>query len=248
MALKGSSLWQPFGAPRLDHAEFEALGREQGYIVSWEKAIFCPRRINNDLDKHDFNCPVCESRFGIVYFDKRITDPNGEDDLRAIVTSIPQEQRYRVEGYFDAGSAYISLPPGYTPGYGDRVTLLKSRLRVSQVVKRGTGTVDKLKYKALLPSEGGGVVYCLSGDKVDYTLAVKINKNGDLDWNGAGPMAAGSYYSVMYYRRPTYIIVDLPHAVRDNLERVEGADVTQDLGTQALARLDFLIRDESLEG
>lgn len=244
MALKGVNPWQAFGAPRLDHTEFEALGREQGYIISWEKAIYCPRRIDNSLDKHDFNCPVCESRFGIIYFDKKLVDPNG-DDLRALVTGIPQQQQYRVEGFFDAGSAYVSLPPGYTPSYGDRITLLKSRMRVSQVIKRGLGPVDRLKYAAI-PGAEGGVVYCVDGQKNDHTSAVRIDKNGNLEWLASSGPSSGSYYSVMYYRRPVYLIVDLPHVIRDSLERQGGNDVTQDLGTQALARLDFLIRDESL--
>jgi hypothetical protein len=250
MALLSKNPFSPFGGPRLSQKDFESLGREQGYRVKWEKAMYCPRRINNDFDKHDMNCPVCESRFGIIYFDPKVTDPYGQD-LRAIVTGIPQEQQYRAEGYTDAGSAYVSLPPKMTPNYGDRIWLLESRMRVSQVLKRGPTDIDKLKYKAIPASQNGGILYVVDGNGVNHTGNVVLTPGSgqqdgcDLQWVQNAP-PEGATFSVMYYRTPAYIIVDLPHIIRDNLR--EGDDVNEDLGTQALCKLDFLIRDESLGG
>lgn len=248
MAFKSGNPFGVMGGPRLDQSDFEALGREQGYRVRWEKAIYCPRRIAEDLDKHDMNCPVCESRFGIIYFDGKTTDPYGKD-LRAIVTGIPQQQQYRVEGYTDAGSAYVSLPPKMTPNYGDRIWLLESRIRVSQLVTRGSTAVDKLKYKALAPEQNGGIVYVVDRNGNDRTADVVLTPGSglqsgcDLQWVRNAP-DEGSIFSVMYYRMPAYIVIDLPHIVRDNLH--ENSDVNEDLGTQALCKLDFLIRDESI--
>lgn len=248
MAIKGVSPMGPFGGPRLDVEDFIALGRSQGYNVRWEKALLCPRRTDNDIYKHDLNCTVCENRAGFIYYDPlEVEEVGSTKPLRALVTGIPQQQRYTVSGLLDVGSAYISLHPGMKPSFMDRITLLDSKIRVSEIVQKKDGAVDELKYGALAINDGGGVIVAIDEEGVDRTSQLTINGDGDIVWTGSRPKK-DTFFSISYYRRAAFIVLDLPHMVRDNIERKIGPAANEfvtDLGLQVLAKLDFLVKDET---
>lgn len=252
----------PFGMDptnRLDPKLVDALGQQQGYRVSWEKALPCPRRLLKDNSKHDFNCTVCANAHGLIYFDllTAYTDAlsRAGTELRMVVVSIPLHTQNMDGGVVLPGSALISMPVGIKVGYKDRITLLESKIRVTEVVKRGAGSTDKLKYAAIPTSvdAAAGLVRVQAGNPVStiYSSPTQVfaNADGDVQWvSGHGP-AVGQYYSVMYWRRPAYIVMDILHAVRDSLGVPYGPkskEVNYDLGGQVVAQLDFMVRDESL--
>lgn len=249
----------PFPTNRLNPVFVDALGQQQGYRVTWEKALPCPRRILKDGSKHDFNCPVCANAHGLIYFDllSTYTDALGKDsvDLRMVVTSIPLHTQNMDGGVVLPGSGLISMPVGIKVGYKDRITLRESKIRVTEVVKRGGGTTDKLKYPAISLSQdaSAGLVRVQSGNPTStiYTIPTQVTANaqGEVQWiGGAGP-AVGQYYSVMYWRRPAYIVMDILHVVRDSLAPAHGQrgpEINYDFGGQVVGQLDFMVRDESI--
>lgn len=256
MPLEGFSPFGPYPTPRIDPVAVDELAQHQGYRVQWEKALPCPRRLLKDLAKHDFNCPVCENGHGMVYFDPitTYTDAKGlaAQELRMTVVSIPLHVQNMEGGVVLPGSALISMPVGIKIGYKDRITLLDSKIRVSEIVKRGTGTTDKLKYPAITLAQDAtaGLVRVQSGTTT-YTVPTQatLTVDGDLQWvGGAGP-AKDDFYAVMYWRRPAYIVMDLLHVVRDTLRPplgFQGTELNYDLGGQVQAQLDFMVRDEAL--
>jgi hypothetical protein len=60
------------------------------------------------------------------------------------------------------------------------------------------------------------------------------------------------YFSVMYFRRPSYIIIDMNHQARTlpsygprGIQTGPGQERTIEFPVMALGKLDFLVRDES---
>lgn len=258
MPLAGRPPFGMYPTNRLDPVLVDSLGQQQGYRVSWEKALPCPRRLLKDGSKHDFNCPVCANSHGLIYFDllTTYTDALGRAavELRMVVTSIPLHTQNMDGGVVLPGSALISMPVGVKVGYKDRITLLDSKIRVSEIVKRGGGTTDKLKYPGIPTSADAtaGLVRAQAGNPVStiYTIPdqVTINAQGEVQWvPGEGP-AVGQYYAAMYWRRPAYIVMDILHVVRDSLKPEHGSrgtEINYDFGGQIVGQLDFMVRDES---
>lgn len=240
--------WMPKGM-QLDPDATAALHDGQGYPAAWEKAAPCPRRIDNDQGKHDFNCTICENAFGIRYYGRTTTAPGTDKDLLVLVSSISFQEQLRPEGPFGVGSALISVPKGCKPDYFDRFTLLGSRIRASEVLQRGTGAVDKLKWPSVTQAEGG-IEYVVDHNGTEYVVGtdVQLNGAGNVEWIGATP-AKDLNFTVIYYRLPTYIVIEVPHQVRDSMYASPTPDserVLTDFGGQVVCKLDYLVKPESL--
>jgi len=218
---------------------FTRLLSDKGYLITWEKATLCPNRPNGGLapKDHALNCQVCDNGLGFVYYDTIQT--------RMLVTGVRLDQSYHAHGRWDAGQVFVTSLPEYRINWWDRLTLGNGIARFYELVRRQPGTLtDTLKYKALCMShiswvDRTGALVTFSEDE-----QFRLDTEGRILWlTNTGIPDDNVYYSVAYEYRPRYIIQALMHQHRDST--VEGKHY--EFPIQAMAKLDFLIRDESMD-
>jgi hypothetical protein len=122
-------------------------------------------------------------------------------------------------------------------------------MRFSEVFRRAQrGLVDELKYPALTIER----LYSFTSINAvaDYVSPTdySIDANGNILWVNAPP--AGTALGVSYFRNPAYIILDLPHHIRDTQVAVPPTSLVNpgqftEMPMQGIAKLDFLVRDET---
>ena len=239
---RGRGVRSPWGAFRNDFfpQAFAQAIDSKGYRCRWEKAIFCANRGEEDIDRHKLDCKACHD--GYVYYDP-IT-------VEALLTSMSLKEFFRTEGRFDVGTVLVTLKSDFRISFWDRLTLLDSRMRYTEVFKRNrVGLVDKLKYKALVVER----LYTFTkiNHITDYVYGTDytLDEHGDVLWSN--PPLAGATLGISYFRNPAYIILDLPHHVRDTQIAKPGSTQAATPGKftempmQGMAKLDFLVRDET---
>lgn len=212
-----------------DRDAFTALVYDKGYSVLWEKGVTCPNRGGVSPRSHPADCPHCDG-FGFVYY--------GAETTQMFVLGMSLHESYYAYGRWDNGTVQVTAMPEFQLGYWDRLTLLNSTGRFQQLVTRQRNTVvDRLKYEALSVE----LITWIGRDKqrrvaasTDYALV-----DGQVSWIANKP-DPDMQYAISYTYRQRYIITELPHQHRDST--VKGVHYVFPM--QAIAKLDFLIRDE----
>jgi hypothetical protein len=235
---------QGSGTVELERDAFAKFIVEHGYQVQWEKATFCPNAPNTGLGPrdHDINCSICNGS-GFLYFDPPTTP---EVDLRLtymLMQGIRLDQSYHAYGRWDVGTQMVTAMPEFTIDYFDRLTLCNGIARFRERVTRQPGTTtDKLRYAPLTIDhvcwvDRTGALKTFTANS-DFTINVDEDS---IEWIlTAGLPDDMDRYSVVYTYRPRYIVQDLVHQHRD--QAVDGGKRVA-FPVQAIARLDFLIRD-----
>lgn len=244
---------QPIGTPskvpgvRPDEAGFNvAFDRDKftnaierhGLNVLWQKSTFCPFLKGPNPKDHDITCTVCDG--GNYYFDSKPT--------KMLITSMSLAQQYFAYGRFASGKAQITALPTYKISFWDKVTLCDSRMRVRDIVHRQRGVlVDQFKYIPIcvenLIWNNNGVIATATQD-VDFTLAADSR---NVTWLTSNRPNADTYYSVVYYYHPSYIVVDEAHGIRDIQQPnpPSGSTDTQyEFPVQVVGQLDQFVRNE----
>ena len=228
---------QAFNVP-FDRDKFTNAIKRHGYDVIWEKATPCPFLKGPSPKDHDINCQMCHG--GYYYFDAQPT--------KMLIQSLNISQQYFAYGRFDSGKASITAFPEFKVSFWDSITICKSRTRYAEYARRQrNGLVDNLKFAPICVEyvvwNNAGAVAVAKQD-IDFTLTAGACT---ITWISANRPQADTYYSVMYYYRPRYIVLDVPHNVRD-VETpipVGGASDTQlEFPVQVIGQLDQFVRSE----
>jgi hypothetical protein len=210
-----------------DHAEFELLLEEQGYFARWTKAMLCPNRDTTQEDHHVIDCSLCGVN-GFVYFDPI--------EIKVLVTSYGTKQLFMPESRYEPGTAYFTARSAYKLSFWDKIELLNAKTRFGEVKKVNPRSVNyKLKYPALSIER----VLSNTGRVLNPPI---IQPDGSVTFAEA---PGGDFFSISYFYHPTYIMIDLLHSVRNSRTTVGSADEETNFPTQAVGRLDFLVRDEA---
>lgn len=219
-----------------DRDAFTRFIADKGYAVTWEKAVLCPNVPPGGLAPRDhaINCQLCDNGLGFLYVDPI--------DTRMLMQGMKLNQSFFAHGRWDMGNMMVTAEPEFQINYWDRLTLCNGVSRFTERVTRQRGeTSDKLKYAAL------SVEYLAwvnrSGALVTFTVDNEFSLSADgseIVWTSDQP-DAGCLYSVSYKFRPRYVVLDLIHHHRDST--IKGTHY--EFPVQAVAKLDYLIRDES---
>jgi hypothetical protein len=231
--------WSPgLGAETVDfdRDKFAKLIADHGYFLTWEKAALCPNTPNTGLGPrdHDINCKICDGT-GFYYFDPQCAT--------MLMQGIRLDQSYHAYGRWDVGQQMVTAMPDFTISYFDRLTLSNGVARFMERVTRQPDTdTDKLRYAPLaieivvwVGRTGAVKVFYVDTDFI-------ISADGSsIQWMITSDLPdANDRYSVSYRYRPRYVVLDLVHQHRD--QAVEGGQRVA-FPVQAVAKLDFLIRD-----
>jgi len=222
--------WAQLSPVQLD--AIKAMIQAQHPNVLWEKAALCPNVIANG--DHNPACTIC--LHGMLFFDPQ--------QVSMIVQAANLQQQFYIQGQFKSGSSLITALPENAISYGDRITIINNKVRTSDVRQRMKNSlIDKPKYPIL-------TVQLLRTSTTTYKAGTDfdITKDGFIEWtkNKKRRPADGEWYTIVHTHRPVYIITDLVHQHRERrVKQGTSLDQTVVLPIQGLARLDFLVRDES---
>lgn len=213
---------------------FVRMIKDRGLPVRWEKAMLCGNRVSSPQPgDHDPNCDVCDGS-GYLYIQPRET--------QMLVQGATLEQTFFIQGKFDSGVATITSLPEDKISYWDRVTLTKSTVRYTELVRRREDTfVDRLRYETL-------DVLHVQHKKKTFIPVRDFRVEGDtLIWtkNDKVRPKDGEFYSILIERRPVYIVLNMLKHHRDQHDG--NTKATQSMPLQVTAKLDFIVRDESKE-
>lgn len=227
-----------FGVP-FDRDKFtQMLQGPHGYEVVWEKAQYCPFLRGPSPKAHDINCKLCHS--GFLYFDSKPT--------QMLVTSLAVSQQYFAYGRFDSGKVQITAYPEFKVSFWDRITLTESRARQSELVLRQRGANDRFKFNPVCIER----IVWATGEQTfeiarDEDFAID-QTTGELEWITTHRPGADTYYSAVYFYRPVYIVMDVPHHSRDSkIPTLAGQDITYEFPVQVIGQLDAFVRNEGLD-
>jgi len=221
-----------------DRDQFTRFIADKGYCVTWEKAVLCPNVPGTGLSPRDhvMGCPVCGGG-GYIYVDAVET--------KMLMQGIRMNQSFFAYGRWDMGNMLVTAEPEFTLDYFDRLTLGNGVGRFTQRLVRQPGAAaDRLRYAPLRFRYVAWVDR--AGSLVPFAADVDFRVSADgaaIEWPGTNQPDAGSHYSVCYDYRPRYVVMDLVHHHRDST--VEG--VHYQFPVQAVAKLDFLIRNEGTD-
>lgn len=220
-----------------DRDQFTRFIADKGYSITWEKAVLCPNVPGTGLAPRDhvIGCPICGGS-GFIYVDPLET--------AMLMQGVKLTQSFYAYGRWDAGNMLVTAEPEFTIDYFDRLTLHNGIGRFTQrPVRQLDSTADVLKYAPLCfhyvgwVDRSGALVRFAQGD--DFVVSAD---GSSIEWSSNQP-DAGSTYTVCYDYRPRYVVLDLVHHHRDST--VQGQHYQ--FPVQAVAKLDFLIRNESAD-
>jgi hypothetical protein len=218
-----------------DRDAFTRFIADKGYEVLWEKAVLCPNLPIGNLAPRDhaINCKVCDNGLGFIYVDPICTP--------MLMQGIRLNQSFYAYGRWDMGNMMVTAEPEFNINYWDRLTIQNGLSRFTERLVRESGTTsDKCKYSPLCIDYIGWVNR--SGALTKFSSdSYSISADGtSIIWTSDQP-DAGCWYSVSYSFRPRYVVLDLVHHHRDST--IKGQHYQ--FPVQAVAKMDFLIRDES---
>lgn len=219
-----------------DRDAFTRFIADKGYSVTWEKAVLCPNVPAGGLAPRDhaISCQICDNGLGFIYVDPIET--------KMLMQGVKLNQSFYAYGRWDMGNMVVTAEPEFTINYWDRLTLCNGVSRFNQrLTRQRESRSDKLKYAALCIEYLAWVDR--TGALVTFTVDNEFSLSADgseIVWTTDQP-DAGSIYTVAYKFRPRYVILDLLHHHRDST--IKGTHY--EFPVQAVAKLDFLIRDEA---
>lgn len=218
---------------------FRRLILQKGMRMTWQQAAMCPCRsilsnggITQPTGEFDPECEECFGR-GVIYHTPLQIRGIFEDASR-------RPEKYAIYGEHISGTAGLSTLAEHALNFKDRVVLDDNRMTYMEAKTRRK-TVERVRF----PVAERSVVVGTSGDStVAETITVDaayvrkadpngkinpyvlvegtdftINGSGELDWSlgdsrGTAPLI-GSEYSITYYGKPTYIVIDTPYQYRN---------------------------------
>lgn len=222
-----------------DRDKFTMLIASHGYDVIWEKATLCPFIRGPGPKDHDITCVECNN--GWMYY--------APTETRMHIQSLGLEQQYFAYGHFESGRAQITAYPEMRVSFWDRITLVNSRARMTDRVKRQRdGLRDRPKFDPIAIDDlrwaTGAKTYATAVQDVDFTID---EATGEIVWVTDNRPGADTWYSIVYFFRPQYVVMDMAHHIRDQpIPLPNGtSDQSWEFPIQVVAQLDRFIRDEA---
>jgi hypothetical protein len=230
----------------LNPAIFEQFIKAQGVRMIHSRPVPCPyvRSLAN-LD-HDPACPNCFN--GFVYY-------HPTEFIGAFMGNM-LERKFGLNGTWDVDQCQIIVPVYNQQNelmdvqYFDQIMLPDAPLvRYYQRVEHNQSGMDRLHFPAVTVDfliDSAGKRY---RPDVDFVIS-----QGKIQWIGNRPgwdptLDRGIVYSVNYYTRPTFTVLQLPHHLRlaqtMSPEGVGAPNVTARFPQLAVCRKDFIPYDST---
>lgn len=222
--------------------DFRKVIRQQGYRLTWRKAILCTC-VNQESHQATLDCSVCDTS-GFFYIEPI--------EVQGIMTNLEKRKDlYRHLGEWLEGASMVTVEPEHRLGYRDSLQMTDSVMSFNEWIIKGNrrGTRSKLpegqdsaRYRIVRVMH---LLHDVNGSPSAVTCGIhfEVTDDGWIKWIGPGEdLKEGTVFSINYEFRPVWIVTNNPHAVRDTITGFKKpAPVAQSLPVQAAVKLDFLI-------
>jgi hypothetical protein len=218
---------------------FDNLVEDQGCRARITPSVVCPRRSGDFTEvgdsNHDLNCPLC---FGSLIVD---LDALAIEDW-VFIQGMKIDKNFDPNSRFDIKDAFMSVRHSVRIGYWFKVEVIDFGTLFNQVVLRGVGNTDTLRYPTKDPFDGSffavvdhdGTTFAKD---TDYTVTGRT-----LTWLTGNRPNAEKLYSIIYPVIPTYRVLELVHDNRFYYTGFKSPVKTPvQLPQQAHIRWDYLV-------
>jgi len=229
--------------PRVDFKpeDFAKLIQDKGYKVTWWRGMTCPC-LDQRSKQPDPACPLCDHTVGFYYYE--------EKTVRAVCSSLTSKDAMEYFSQHLMGSAYITFRMDEVmPGWYDKIIMNNSLALFSeQIIKKATDTTHRLYYPPAISDESDhGMLKVINKDGTEYEEGVDYKIDGNL-FTWLTGTTAEKYFALLYEYHPEYIVIDLPHEIRNTyLKKKLKAEKFQKMPTQVIARKKHLLGPENSE-
>jgi len=233
--------------------EFENLIEDQGIYVRITPSILCPNRTDLGDTNHVLDCPLC---FG----DQLIDSPENAVETWAFLQGIKGQKELQVQGIYDIKDATITTKQAVKLYYWYKIEVLDFSAVYNQLLKRGTGDTDRIRYSSAKPGSAPLTVLtdevlqasapdvptiCIDSSGIRYARDKDFKiADRQLQWlSKLRRPKSGTLYSLIYPVLPTFRVLDLVHEHRYYYVSFKRLDkVPVHLPQQAVIRWDYLAR------
>ena len=196
---------QPTKPGRVDliPQEFDNLVEDQGSFVRITPSMLCPNRTDLADTNHTLDCPVC--------FGEETVDLDDEcTEEWVFIQGVKLNKELQVQGIFDIKDATMTCKANTRINYWYKIEILDFASIFNQLLKRGNGSSDKLRYLAAKACDTP--FYCVDNAGNKYKNGVDFRTVGrDLTWLTANRPGPGKLYSLIYPIVPTFRVLELLH-------------------------------------
>jgi hypothetical protein len=214
--------------------EFDQLLEDQGTFVRITPSILCPNRTGLDDTNHALDCPLC---FGQETID---LDDEAKESW-ASVTSIHLDKKFELGGIYDLKDAKMTFQTQVRVNYWYKIEIIDFGSIFNQIIKRGTGNADRLRYHVF----GACDIPIYLKDSLGKTYRVNedfVTDGPFIRWRGNKP-ESDKLYSISYPIVPVFRVLDLVNENRYYYVGFKQKDkIPVQLPQQALVRWDYLAR------
>lgn len=215
--------------------DFEKLLDDQGSRVRITPSVICPNRTELTDTNHVLDCPLC--------FGDSTIDLKGQCfETWAFIQGIDLNKELQVQGIFDMKDAKITVSAAVRMYYWYKVEVLDFASLFNQVIKRGTGDSDNLRY---IPADSCDTPYFLIdklGVQHDLNVHYKVVEQ-QIRWLTPRRPPEDTLYSFVYPVLPTFRIMEFMHENRYYYTSFKQKEKTPvQLPQQALMRWDYIAK------
>jgi hypothetical protein len=225
--------------PSIRKESFNEMIQARGVRFYHSKAYPCSNMRSLDDNNHDPLCPHCDGS-GILYYDRR--------EVFGIWSSNSIERQFERNGVYEIGTVMLTVPTHYADGVEadfsmfDRMEVVDYEVRLWDLkhhdpdVNSGVG---KMRYPIVKTSRVESVS---ANSRQEYIEGVDFNiVDGNIAWVSGKSPAEGQVYSVNYYCKPVYIVLNPMRELRVTQEQTSAGRVTERLPQSLVLRRDFYV-------
>ena len=214
--------------------ELDSLIIDQGIKVMVTPTLLCPNRDAAEGTNHALDCPVCKGDEAVdLTAESYLTD--------AVIQGVNSNKEFQIQGVYDPKDAKITFLAENRVYYWYKVEVIDFASIYNEVIERGSGTLDKTRYRIFTGScDVRPYIVDSLGQSYVKDVDFEFTENKQINWLTTGPLAT-SLYSISYPVLPTFRVLETLHDNRFYMESLKSATKRPvNLPQQAVIRWDFM--------
>lgn len=223
--------------PSIRGESWDQLLQNRGVRFIHQRVAVCPNMFNLEDGSHNPNCPVCDGQ-GMLVYDQR--------EIFGVVVSNSLDRQYEYQGYWELGSAVVSMPTEYPDGKQaeflafDRLLVpdFTARMWELKEYKVLPGNKQYMRYPVHNTDFVGAVINNVLVQYVEGTHFT-ISTDGALVW--ITPPPVDQVYTIQYFANPVYVVLNLLKELRVSQQNDNGQKHAKKLPQELVVKRDYLV-------
>lgn len=230
--------------PSIRRDSFNEMIQKRGVRFFHSKAYPCSNMKSLEDNNHDVLCPHCDGS-GILYYDRR--------EIFGAFSSNSIERQFEKNGVYEIGTVMVTVPTEYPDGVEadfsmfDRMEVVDFEVRLWELkeYRPTVSGLQQLRYPIVKTSRVEAVT---AASRREFLEGTDFNiVDGKISWvagrapNYDSAIDRGQVYSVNYYCKPIYVVLNPLRELRVTQELVDGNRQARRMPQQLVLRRDFYV-------